>query len=1204
VLSVIFSTSAFAQEKKVVRVGWYDSEPFIYFDRFGRRRGYAYEYQQKIAAYTGWTYEYVDGSWPQLLDKLQKGEIDLLSDVSYTNEREKTMLFASLPMGSEFYYVVTTPENINVTADELTSFNGKKIGVNKNSVQEEIFRQWVQKNGLNVKIIELLESTKETEQMLRRGDLDALVGVDVYGGNEETYVPILNVGHSEFYFAVNRARPDLLADLNAAMNKIQEENLFYNQHLHEKYKRSAGVNAFLGKNETQWLAQHGAIRVGYLAECLPFCSCDQADNLIGTLKDYLDIARHCTKNAEINFETQSYKNLNDALDALSKSDVDCIFPISLDTYDGEQRGIMITNPLIQTEMYALVRKSDTLGISAEREMTVAICEDDLNHESFLKDNFPKWNIKHYKTLEKCFQAVETKEADCILTNSFRIAPIESLSDEYNFFSVTTGATMDLGFAIRTTDSELYHILNKATALVPRATINSSLTTYSMPDNTFSLTQFLKENWNWTILTILTFSTLIVMFLKEKMELKNRLLEYEQRNKILEYEHQKHQYDEMINAMASNYLSVYCVNLEEDDGICYRKDTTNAISIDKGEHFTFSKIFTDYANLYVTKEYRTDFLKFISPNSIRDNLQKNSILTYRYLSKRDGLERYEMIRMVGVNTTDDSSVRLISVGLADIDTEMREEMAKSQALSEALKTAEEASKAKTTFLSSMSHEIRTPMNAIIGFDNLALQEPRIPDNIKGYLEKIGSSAQHLLSLINDILDMSRIESGNMKLRNEEFSFPKLIEQINTIFSGQASERKLKYNCRINGHFNEYYIGDSIKLRQVLINILGNAFKFTPEGGSVDLIIEKTADFDKKSVLRFQIKDTGIGISKEYLPKIFEAFSQENAGNTNKYGSTGLGMAITKNIVDMMNGKIEVDSEKKVGTTFTVTVTFMHSDKNDTLSEDFEIKPHEMKVLVIDAAPVDCNHAKLTFETVGIAAETVMSGAEAVEMIKLRHARLEPYNLILVDLQMPKLNGVETARQIRSVIGNDNTVILMTTYNRNNETDEATKAGVDGFITKPLFAGVLIEEFKKALRKKNKVTAQTQTKAELKGRKILLAEDMPVNAEIMMMVLQMREVDAELAENGKIALQMFERSPVNYYDTILMDMRMPEMDGLEATQRIRALDRPDAKTIPIIALTANAFDEDVQRSLQAGLNAHLSKPVEPEILFETLERLIQP
>ena len=336
---------------------------------------------------------------------------------------------------------------------------------------------------------------------------------------------------------------------------------------------------------------------------------------------------------------------------------------------------------------------------------------------------------------------------------------------------------------------------------------------------------------------------------------------------------------------------------------------------------------------------------------------------------------------------------------NVDAEVRKNMAQRQALSDALAAAEEANKAKTAFLSNMSHEIRTPMNAIIGLDNIALNDPSISDTTRGHLEKIGASADHLLDLINDILDMSRIESGRMTLKNEEFSFSKLLEAINTMFSSQCQDKGLEYHCRIKSEVDDYYIGDNMKLRQVLINILGNAVKFTPEGGEVELTVERKAKYEGKSTLRFTIADTGIGMSKEFLPHIFESFAQEDSSTTSKYGSSGLGLAITKSIVEMMNGNIAVESEKGKGTTFVVTVTLNDSSRTDTDSSAQEIVPSELTVLIVDDDPVACEHAKLVLEKAGIAAEIASSGAEAVEMTQLRHARMAPYNLILVDWKMP-------------------------------------------------------------------------------------------------------------------------------------------------------------------------------------------------------------
>ncbi|MDO5476104.1 MAG: response regulator [Eubacteriales bacterium] len=583
-------------------------------------------------------------------------------------------------------------------------------------------------------------------------------------------------------------------------------------------------------------------------------------------------------------------------------------------------------------------------------------------------------------------------------------------------------------------------------------------------------------------------------------------------------------------------------------------------------------------------------------------QKTYDVEYRLLTKNRG---YRWYRAVGKPTRrpDGSPIAYIGVFI-DIteQKEMMQELAQQrESLSVALEEANQANKAKTAFLSNMSHEIRTPMNAIIGLDRIVLSDPGISETTREHLEKIGLSARHLLSIINDILDMSRIESGRMTVKNEEFSFANALAQVNTIISGQCGDKGIEYECRVNGAVDDYYIGDDMKLRQVMINILGNAVKFTPSGGSVKFIVETAAKFNGKTTLRFIISDTGIGMSKEYLPRLFDAFSQEDSSSTNRFGSTGLGMAITRSFIELMNGTISVESEKQKGTTFTVTVTLTDCDDKNIGEEDDVIHPHELCVLVIDDDPIACEHAQLVLGQVGVNCEKALSGAEGLQMVKVRHARREPYNLILMDWRMPDMDGIETTRRIRSAVGSETPVIILTSYNWDEIEEEAKEAGVDTFAAKPLFAGTVLDEFREAFKKKN--AKRKREKVDLKSRRVLLAEDVTVNAEIMIMVLSMREIQVDHAENGRIAVEMFAEHEEGYYDAVLMDMRMPEMDGLEATRRIRAMNRSDAKDIPIIALTANAFDEDVQQSMQAGLNAHLSKPVEPEVLFETLEGLVR-
>lgn len=573
--------------------------------------------------------------------------------------------------------------------------------------------------------------------------------------------------------------------------------------------------------------------------------------------------------------------------------------------------------------------------------------------------------------------------------------------------------------------------------------------------------------------------------KERADTENRIKQEELtrrlvlNEKLLAEERARKQQENLIAALASDYRSVYYLNLDSDTGICYQAHRDlDGKGFKAGDRFCYLEAVTDYADSYVTDRFRDAFLEFVQPENVKKQLEINRVASFTYLVTRQGRESYETVRFADTRRPeerDGTPVTDVSACFADTDAETRKNIARNRVLSDALNAAEEASTAKTSFLSNMSHEIRTPMNAIIGLNTIALNDPETPEKTKGYLTRIGESAGHLLGLINDILDMNRIESGRMALRNEEFSLSGLLETINAMFSAQCRDRGIDYRCDVIGDADDSYIGDSTKLRQVLINLLGNAVKFTAEG-SVQLEAERIARFDGKSTLRFRITDTGIGISEEFLPGIFEPFCQENSETTSRYGSSGLGLAITKRIVDMMNGHIGVSSTKGKGSVFTVTVTL----------DDVRRQP----------------------ETAQVHTEAKAAG----ERTEGEHA------------------------------------------------------------------------------------------AHLAGRRILLAEDAAVNAEIMEMILQTKGILAETAGSGRIAVEKFAARRPGYYDAVLMDVRMPEMDGLAAAAAIRAMDREDAKTIPIIALTANAFDEDVRRSLQAGMNAHLSKPVQPEVLFETLERLI--
>ena len=522
-------------------------------------------------------------------------------------------------------------------------------------------------------------------------------------------------------------------------------------------------------------------------------------------------------------------------------------------------------------------------------------------------------------------------------------------------------------------------------------------------------------------------------------------------------------------------------------------------------------------------------------------------------------------------------------------------------------AEEGSRAKTSFLSNMSHEIRTPLNAIIGLDNIALRDPALSPSTRSNLEKIGSSAKHLLGLINDILDMSRIESGRTVLKSEEFSFQELLDQINIMINGQCVDKGLSYDCQIIGKVSEYYFGDAMKLKQVLINILGNSVKFTDPPGNVTLTVEQTAQFEGYCTLRFVMKDTGVGMEKDFIPKIFEAFSQEDDTTTNRYGGSGLGMSITKKFVDMMNGDIHIDSEKGVGSTFTVTVTLKSSGRSFRNEQSYCF-PENLRVLVVDNDEISCEAALDLLEAAGIKAETQTDSRKAQSILIDAYRNGVPYDLVLTDYKMPEPNGIDLARSLHQVDGGKTPIVLLTGYNWEDIESEARKAGIQAFLSKPLFSDKLLQTLRNVLGDKIQGADSGDTEQPLeissilRGKRILMAEDIDQNAEILADLLELEEMESVRAPNGEVAVRLFRESPESYFDAILMDVRMPVMDGLNATREIRKLERADAKAIPIIAMTANVFGEDVERSLQSGMNAHLTKPIEPEHLYNTMAKYI--
>ena len=1196
-------------DENLVRVGYYENEIFEEGAAENAvKTGYAYEYYQKLSEYTGWKYEYVYGEFGDLYQKLLNGEIDFLAGLAWKEEREELIGYPDEPMGNESYNLIGHDTDEAVTTDPST-LNGLKIGV-LDSAMAVVLQEFLQDHEVDAEV-QLYNDYEPLFEAFDSHEIDVLAA-EGDGAYARAHAKLLySFGASDYYLCTNKSRPELLTVLNEAQAElnINEPNFIHS--LRNKYYPVSIISREFSLAEKQWLSEHTELRIGYLNNYLPYSGTDESGEATGLVRDI--VPRVCEELGleDLRVSYTGFDSYDDMIASLGEEEIDTAFPVGGGLYYSEENGVFQSTPVVSAAT-ELVHKGE---FTEDTIAQFAVNENNGMQYYFVLTHYPDAEITFYPSIDACLKAVSEGKAGCTTLNGLRANDILRNSTYNDLSLLQTTHNDDRCFGVRIGDAGLLRLLNRGISVLGTEYAQNLAFRYTDQLYKYSLRDMLRDHMALFGSLILAAAALIILFLfRDRMRSQRELESKENARKelekvnvlqgeLLEQQSRREQQDRMITALASDYRCVYHVDLDHNDAVCYRADPTAHDQTPEGVHFPYLERFTWYAEHVVAESYREGFLKFIDPESVREALANDLIIVYRYLAQREGKEYYEMIRMAGVRHAedrDDHIVHAVGLGLTVIDAEMRETMDKNQALVEALDAAEQANKAKTAFLSNMSHEIRTPMNAIIGLDSLALRDGSLQTETREYLEKIGGSARHLLGLINDILDMSRIESGRLVIRKEEFSFSGMLEQINTMVMSQCGEKGLHYECRVIGGVSDYYIGDDMKLKQVLINILSNAIKFTEAPGSVTLTVERTAAYDTQATLRFVIKDTGIGMEPEFIPKIFEAFTQEDSSRNNKYGSTGLGMAITKNIVELMNGTISVESEKGVGTEFTVVVSLTNSDHQGTSAN--YVNPGDLRILIVDDDEIDAEHARIVMDEAGIKADTCLSGRQALQMLELRHTKHEPYNLVLLDWKMPEMDGLEVAKEIRKRYDKETTVIILTAFNWDEIMDEALHAGVDSFLAKPLFSSGVIDEFGRIARKNNMSLYKEKSKTDLKGRRILLAEDIMINAEIMKQIIQMREAVIDHAENGRIALEMFEKSEDGYYDAVLMDVRMPEMDGLEATAAIRALGRPDAKTIPIIALTANAFDEDVQRSLQVGMNAHLSKPVEPERLYETLEELI--
>ncbi len=508
------------------------------------------------------------------------------------------------------------------------------------------------------------------------------------------------------------------------------------------------------------------------------------------------------------------------------------------------------------------------------------------------------------------------------------------------------------------------------------------------------------------------------------------------------------------------------------------------------------------------------------------------------------------------------------------------------LEEVKQIAEDASRSKSEFLSNMSHDIRTPMNAIVGMTSVALTNIDNQERVKDCLKKIVLSSKHLLGLINDVLDMSKIESGKMNLNVDLISLREVMDSLVTIVQPKIKEKQQRFDVFIYDIISENVVCDGVRLNQILLNLLSNAVKYTPEGGAIEVTLheQKSPKGDEYVRIMIQVKDNGIGMSEEFQDHIFDSFTRDDNKRVHKTEGTGLGMAITKYIVDAMGGEITLKSSQGVGSEFTVTLDFMRAEERES-----EMILPEFTMLVVDDDRQLCESTTASLKSIGVKAEWTLDGESAIQIVKEHHAVHNDYHIILLDWKLPGMDGIKTARELRKQLGDEVPILLISAYDCSEIEEEARQAGVNGFLSKPLFRSTLYYGLKPYTETTHEQPTEEKTVIDFSGKRILLAEDYEINWEVANELLQGLGLELEWAENGQICADMFSKSPVGYYDAVLMDLRMPVKDGYEATDMIRSMDRPDA-SIPIIAMTADAFYEDIQKCLEHGMNGHVAKPID--------------
>ena len=1197
---VLPAQAAEAEEpNRTVRAGVFYFEGYHMKDENDVLTGYGIEVLELVSQHSHLNFEYTGygKSWDDMFSMLENGEIDVVTSVRKTKEREEKYAF-SLPTGVSHTVLTVRDDDTRFERGNYDTYDGMMVGMTEGSRLEPMLEEYARAQGFTFHVQEYPD-TEQAAQALQQGNIDAILASDLRRGiNEKT---LDTIASENLYAVVRKDDGELLDEINYALEQMDIHEGDWTNDLYFKYYGQLPSSTLrFSAREQQYIddVKSGKknITVTALPDKKPY-SYRESGELTGIQIDYF---KQLMELAGLPYTVVVPENRAEYFDITQNHRADIIIDArELATSDMDTDYFYTTSYM--SAGVARVTRKDFSGDA--KTVAVAGEQGNIPIELGLVGDA---EVKRYPSRIDTFQAVLDGEADCAYAYTYSVQQfVNNEVTQSLHYNVLYGMRYNFCMSVPDDhDHELVTILNKCIRQMPEDTVYqlaSTYLSYTPLDMTFS-------QYVWThptvfillgIAAVSLLCLLIVLVVRAKWS-KKMLLTAEAANRELEAQFA------IVETLSRDYVNVYAIHIAGDDTILRPIKTGgyagDNMKVRAGEDYPYAVMLDRYISERVHPDDREGMLKDLSIDVVVEKLKEmpEYVGSYRTLTDGEILNFQYIFANVERPGTDDS--RFILMGFRNIDDVVKKEQEQRAILADALAEAQHANHAKTTFLNNMSHDIRTPMNAIIGFTSLAATHLDSTELVRDYLDKIMTSGRHLLSLINDVLDMSRIESGKVTIEEKETSLPEVMHDLKTIVQSDVKAKQLEFYIDTVDVTDENIICDKLRLNQVLLNLLSNSMKYTKPGGMVSVRIIQIKDAEKGyATYQFKVKDSGIGMSKEFLSHLFEPFERERTSTVNGIQGTGLGLAITKNIVEMMNGTISVASEEGKGSEFTATFRFR--------TIEGAMKPEKIQeleglhALVVDDDMNTCMSVSKMLSAIGMNPDWTTQGKEAVARTEFAIEQNNPYATYIIDWLMPDMNGIEVVRRIRKVIGEIPTIIILTAYDWADIEQEAKEAGVTAFCSKPIFLSELREILTAPFARKEADEGEEAGEELFTGKKILLVEDNEINQEIAKTILEESGFIIDVADDGTIAVERMEEALQDDYDLILMDIQMPHMDGYEATRRIRALDDPVKAAIPIVAMTANAFEEDRRLALEAGMNDHITKPIEIPKLMDSLKKILE-